>query len=316
MAGFFQAQLPWHADQYQLLDFGNGRKLERFGPFVFDRSCPAAQDHSPKLSEPWATADLKLQEGVPPAFNQTWNINFQLTHPSKSSGHSVAGEARTLQAAHKLREQLIESIIFQLRVTAYGHVGLFPEQAENWRWLFELVLGCSDQPVNCLNLFAYTGGATLAMAAAGAHVVHIDSSAPSVQWARRNAALSGLQSHPIRWIVEDAFKFIEREIRRGNRYQVIVLDPPAYGHSPNGNSWKLENTWQELIVACLELMTADSPAGLLWTGHSPIPNLEQVSRQIVASKNSNWCIQSGENDLLTLDGRRLNHGYFVRAVAS
>ena len=130
---------------------------------------------------------------------------------------------------------------FELKRTDFGHLGLFPEQAENWDWIAERV-AAAGRPLKVLNLFAYTGGSTLAAAAAGAEVVHVDAAKNIVAWARRNAELSGLADAPIRWIAEDAMKFVKRELKRGNRYDAVILDPPSYGHGPQGEVWRLVET--------------------------------------------------------------------------
>jgi 23S rRNA (cytosine1962-C5)-methyltransferase len=144
---------------------------------------------------------------------------------------------------------------------------LFPEQADHWEWIAEPVRR-APKPVRVLNLFAYTGGLTLAAAHVGAEVTHLDSARNTVAWARRNATLSGLATAPIRWIVEDAVKFVRRELRRGNRYQAVVLDPPSYGHGPGGEVWKLEDQLPDLLRLCAEL-TADERWFMLLSCHSP-----------------------------------------------
>ena len=155
----------------------------------------------------------------------------------------------------------------ELRPTPLGQVGVFPEQAENWDWI-EARVRRAGRPLRVLNLFAYTGGATLAAAAAGAEVVHLDAAKTAVAWARRNAALSNLSGATIRWIVEDAVKFVERESRRGNRYDAVILDPPSYGHGPKGEAWKIERHLDDLLSRCAAL-TGGCPAFILLSCHSP-----------------------------------------------
>jgi 23S rRNA (cytosine1962-C5)-methyltransferase len=233
--------------QYQLLDFGDGRRLERFGPVVLDRVCPAAESIRPAAPLLWSAADARFERlaaekgnwtlrGDPP---QSWTI--------------VHGR-----------------MIFALKRTDFGHVGLFPEQAENWDWTAEQVRRSrSDRAgvMKILNLFAYTGGSTLAAAAAGAAVTHVDAARNIVAWARRNAELSGLGEAPIRWINEDAVKFVEREVRRGNRYDAVILDPPSYGHGPHGQAWRLADDLPRLLALCAEL-TAGRPRFVLLTCHT------------------------------------------------
>jgi 23S rRNA (cytosine1962-C5)-methyltransferase len=238
-------------DQYALLDFGAGRKLERFGPVVLDRPSPAAAD-------------------VRRADDSLWN------HAASRFVATMSAQAGCGQAGQWLSDRQLPStwtirhppFAFELRATPMGHVGVFPEQTANWDWIAEQVTRLAlsgqikstagDRP-RVLNLFAYTGGSTLAAAAAGAEVVHIDASRSTVAWARRNAALSGLQTAPIRWIVEDARRFVLRENKRGNRYHGVILDPPTYGHGPNAEQWQLERDLPDLLSACpaiLDLRTS------------------------------------------------------------
>ena len=231
-------------DQYELLDFGSGRKLECFGDFVLDRPAPAADDfrqHEPPL---WDTADAR--------YDRTNGQRGRWTH-------RVA-----LPEAWTTRYQHTE---FTIKLTPFGHVGLFAEQQRNWQWIDEQCRQFST-PCRILNLFAYTGGSTLAAATAGAEVVHIDSAQNVVHWARRNAENSGLATAPIRWIAEDAVKFVEREIRRGNHYQGVILDPPSYGHGPKGEPWKISEHLPHLLNACRQVLAEDDHF-LLLTSHSP-----------------------------------------------
>lgn len=269
---------------YQLLDFGYGRKLEQFGHLVLDRPCPAADATQPTNSNLWKSADLRLPYDT--AAPEPWPVQFRID------------EAEPTYMA------------MQLAITPFGHVGVFPEQLIHWRWLFEQVKQSPLEQVRALNLFAYTGGSTLAMSLAGAHVVHVDASSPSVHWARTNAELNQIQSNPIRWIVEDARKFVEREIRRGNTYDIIVLDPPSYGHGPSGKAWNLERDWQTLLNGCLQLIESSQWARLLWTGHSDQPATEQLEQTL---HSCSLQLHSGRNTLADIDHRKLDAGYFIRA---
>ena len=208
-------------DQYELIDFGDQRKLERFGPYLLDRPCPAAK--RPRL-----------------AGDKVWH---------RSSARFVRrGQSGYWQVLGKLPPRWIMShneISFELRTTDFGHIGVFVEQAANWDWVARTLR--KRTPCRVLNLFAYTGGSTLTAAAAGAEVVHVDSSKSVVGWAKRNAKQSGLGEAPIRWIVEDAAKFVEREIRRGSQYDAVILDPPSYGHGPRREAWKLSRDLLALL---------------------------------------------------------------------
>jgi len=150
----------------------------------------------------------------------------------------------------------------------FKHTGLFPEQAANWDWFRELI-GSADRPISVLNLFAYTGGATLAAAAAGAQVTHVDASKGMVGWAKENARSSGLEEAPIRWLVDDCIKFVEREIRRGNTYDAIIMDPPSYGRGPKGEIWKIEDSIHDLIRLCTQILS-DNPLFFLINSYTTL----------------------------------------------
>lgn len=230
---------------YQLLDFGQGRKLERFGACVLDRPCPAAEGVRPSDPAGWRGAQARFDR-------------------------ADDGRACWIESASSCPERWTIArgpLTFELRLADFGQVGVFPEQADNWDWLARQVRAATS-PVRLLNLFAYTGGTTLAAAAAGAEVVHVDASRTSVAWARRNASLSGLAEKPVRWIVDDALRFVRREVRRRRHYDAVVLDPPSYGHGPHGESWKLAEHIVPLLESCAQL-TAGSPRCLLLSCHTP-----------------------------------------------
>jgi 23S rRNA (cytosine1962-C5)-methyltransferase len=231
-------------EPYQLIDFGDGRKLEQFGDYLIDRCCPSAEGLHRRYPSRWIAADARHER-----------IG------------TAGGNWRVRQRFPKSWCIEIETWRMELRTTASGQVGMFPEQIENWIWL-AAQLNRRGGPARLLNLFAYTGGSSLSAAAAGAEVVHVDSAKSAVSWARRNADLSGLGDAPIRWIVEDAARFVRREIRRGNRYDAIVLDPPSYGHGPKGETWKMDRHLRELLVDCAHLVRSRSPL-LLLTCHTP-----------------------------------------------
>ncbi len=235
------------ATQYQLLDFGNGRRLERFGPVVLDRPCPAAEPIRPAVPQLWSTADARFER-------------FE----SEQGRWTLRGDSpqRWTIAPGRMR--------LELKRTDFGHLGLFPEQAENWDWIAEQVrhgASAAAGPMKILNLFAYTGGSTLAAAAAGAWVTHVDAARNIVAWARRNAELSALGDAPIRWVAEDATRFVKREIRRGNRYDAVILDPPSYGHGTRGEVWRLAEDLPQLLALCAEL-TTPRPRFALLTCHT------------------------------------------------
>jgi 23S rRNA (cytosine1962-C5)-methyltransferase len=230
-------------DQYQLLDFGAGRKLERFGAYVLDRPAPAAAGIARRDPEAWPRADARFvrSEGT----HGRWQFNRPLP------------PAWTVRCAH---------LTFGLKFAQSGQVGLFPEQAACWDWIARQVC-LAERSTKVLNLFAYTGGSTLAAAAVGAEVAHVDAAATVVGWARANARASALADAPIRWLIDDALKFARRELKRGQLYDAVILDPPSYGHGPGGETWQLEDQLPELIEVCLRLTSPDRQF-LLLTSHS------------------------------------------------
>lgn len=278
---------------YQLLDFGSGRKLEQFGSVVLDRPCPAADFQVKRDPQLWSKADVVLPiEDVRPRLPSHWPVEFLLQQDSPRI-----------------------SLELGLKLTPFGHVGVFPEQFAQWRWLVDQVTRATQSthtPVRALNLFAYTGGSTLSLATAGAHVTHVDASAPSVAWARENATANHLEGHPIRWIVEDASKFVAREIRRGNAYDIIVLDPPSYGHGPSGKAWNLSDHWEDLFSGCMKLLEKSSLIGrLLWTGHSDMPSPQMLEHLL---DNLGWQTETGRSQLQDNAERFLDAGFYVRAI--
>ena len=244
-------------DQYQLLDFGEGRKLERFGPYILDRPNPAAEGFTRSKPKIWSQSHSRYER------------------TSGDRGRWI--DASDMPATWSVHHGPLQ---FELKRTEFGHLGIFPEQAENWDWLTREI-GETQRPIKVLNLFAYTGGSSLAAAAAGAQVVHVDSAANTVAWARRNAAFSGLAEAPIRWITEDAPTFAERELRRGNSYNAVVLDPPSYGHGPKGEPWKLHQHLTGLLQSCAKLIAAE-PRFMLLTSHSPGLEPEAMASSVSA----------------------------------
>jgi len=222
--------LGW--SDYALLDSGHGRKLERYGPYSVVRPEPQCL-WTPRLpAEVWDNADA--------VFDPT--------------DEEDAGRWRFRDKAAETWPLAWKDVRFNGRFTAFRHLAFFPEQAANWAWLDERVRAAGAAP-KVLNLFGYTGVASLVCAAAGAAVTHVDASKKAIGWARENAALSGLQDRPIRWICEDARRYVQREARRGSRYDGIILDPPKYGRGPTGEVWRLFEDLPELAALCAELLS-------------------------------------------------------------
>jgi 23S rRNA (cytosine1962-C5)-methyltransferase len=233
-------------DDYALLDSGDGRKLERFGTVTLARPCAQAV-WKPALPEAaWARADAAFDR----ADGNQWHNRGAL--PDEWS----------IQTA---------GIAFKLTGTDFGHLGIFPEQRAQWVWLRETVArACASRraPVHVLNLFAYSGGSTLAAALGGAEVCHLDASKGMVQWARDNARLNRLESHPVRWIADDAHKFLSREVRRDRRYDAVILDPPTFGRGQSNTLYKIEKDLPETLRLCRGLLT-DAPLFVLLSAHTP-----------------------------------------------
>ena len=225
----------WAADQwkdYEVLDTSSGEKLERWGDYFLVRPDPQVLWDTPKKLRQW-----KKPNG----------------HYHRSSKGGGQWEFFDLP---KIWDIQYKDLKFHLQPFSFKHTGLFPEQAVNWDWFSDKIRK-AKKPVKVLNLFAYTGGATLAAAAAGASVTHVDASKGMVNWAKENAQLSGLREKPSRWLVDDCVKFVEREIRRGNHYDGIIMDPPSYGRGPKGEIWKIEEKIYPFIELCTKILSDD-----------------------------------------------------------
>ena len=240
----------WISDQWQdfeLIDCSEGEKLERWGDFFLIRPDPQAI---------WAT----------PRTDERWNASNARYHRSETGGGSWSKVKLPESWQIRYRE-----LVFNVKPMNFKHTGIFPEQAANWDWAADQIRSVG-RPVSVLNLFAYTGGATVACAKAGASVCHVDAAKGMVAWGKENAASSGLAGAPIRWIVDDCAKFVEREIRRGHRYDAVIMDPPSYGRGPGGEIWKLEQNLWPFLTLCMGVLS-ENPLFVLinsyTTGLSP-----------------------------------------------
>ena len=279
------------SDDYELLDSGDGRKLERFGRVVLARPCSQALWRPSLPRSEWDRADA----------------SFYREDGNRWHGRSNLPREWEIETA---------GVRFRLGGTDFGHLGIFPEQRAQWKWIRESVSsaaerrGGSARP-QVLNLFAYSGGSTMASALGGAEVCHLDASRGMVEWARGNAALNGLSAHPIRWIVDDAHKFMRREVRRGRRYDAVILDPPTFGRGAGGEMYKIEEGLKETLGLVRELLT-DDPLFVLFSSHTP--GLSCVVAENVLSQHFPRArLESGE---MLLEGRSLPcpSGIFCRAV--
>lgn len=226
---------------YKLLDFGRGEKLEQFGPVILDRP------------DPQALATKTLDE-----------LQWQM-----ANGIFSRDEASGWFTTNNLPDEWTINycdLSFIVRPSAFKHVGLFPEQAENWQWLRK-VIKADKKSSSVLNLFAYTGGASLACAQAGASVCHVDASKTAVEWGKVNAKVSNLIDKPIRWLVDDALAFVNREIKRENKYDGVIMDPPIFGRGPKGQVWKIEDDLLPLIEKCFSLLSS-KPTFFLISGYA------------------------------------------------
>jgi 23S rRNA (cytosine1962-C5)-methyltransferase len=274
---------------YELIDSGSFEKLERFGPYVTIRP------------EPQALWDKRMSE-------KDWQKSAHVKFISKSSSSGTWHKYKEIPDRWIISYQN-KHINFKLRLalTSFKHVGIFPEQAVNWDFINQSLLHIKARDKKFLNLFAYTGAASLAAKCAGADVTHVDSIKQVVSWANENQTLSGLKD--IRWVVEDAMKFVQREAKRGNKYHGIIMDPPAYGHGANGESWKLEKQLNDLIKEVLKLLNPDEHFLILNTyslGFSSLilDNLFQLK--------PDQHIETGELFLPSRTGQKLPLGVFGR----
>lgn len=233
-------------DSYSLIDSGQGRKIERFGRFLISRPSSQAVWKPQLPDEEWKKADaIFTREGdnkwiKTKALPESWSVE-------------------------------VANILFKISPTDFGHLGIFPEQADFWSWIQSIIRQAKQagrESINVLNLFAYSGGSTFAAAKAGAKVCHLDASKGMVAWARENAALNQLEKAPIRWIVDDVSKFLAREIRRNNRYEAIILDPPSFGRGAQGEVFKIEEDLPKILDSCRELLSS-KPLFVLFSCHTP-----------------------------------------------
>ena len=280
-------------DDYELIDSGNFEKLERFGPYFILRPEPQAIWNASLPTNEWermATAWFKKEKNDPE--KGRWMLRKDMP------------EQWIIQYQYKTM-----NISMRLGLTAFRHIGVFPEQAENWNYIYDLVSVMDRPQPKVLNLFAYTGGASLAACAAGAEVIHVDSVKPVINWARENMETSGLNG--IHWVVEDALKFVRRELRRGSMYNGIILDPPAYGRGPDGEKWILEENLNELIQLCAMILLPSKSfllVNLYSMGFSALV-LENLVNSYFPAKIEK---ESGEIFLADKYEKRLPLGTFLR----
>lgn len=285
--------LPTGWSEYELLDSGNGRKLERFGPYTLDRPEADALWRRRLQIERWREADARFD--MPEEGGQG---NWHVTRP--------------VPARWEMRYQPL-GLRFYGACRPFRHTGVFPEQAAHWTWMADTLKKSGAREPRILVLFGYTGLATLAASRAGAQVTHVDASKPTMAWARENARLSNLEERPIRWLIDDALAFVQREARRENRYDGIVMDPPAFGRGPTGEMWRFQSSLPKLIEACQAVLAPD-PLLFLVNAYA-VPASATMLRNLV----QDLVPKSGElrNGELAVEGggRTLATGIFARWAA-
>lgn len=229
---------------YKLLDSGEESKLEQVGPYLLVRPSPQAAWSKALPCDRWEAADAVYIR------SSTGGGNWEFRRKLPEKWEISFGGLR-----------------FFIKPTGFGHLGLFPEQVENWKWIGETIQSAGRE-ISLLNMFAYTGGSSLASALAGAGVTHVDASKGVVDWARENAAISDLSDRPVRWIVDDVVKYVQKDIRRGKKYDAIILDPPSFGRGAKGEIWKIEEELLRFLLDCREILS-DRPLFILLSCHSP-----------------------------------------------
>jgi 23S rRNA (cytosine1962-C5)-methyltransferase len=278
---------------YELIDSGDAEKLERFGNIILKRPDPQAFWRK-KLVTEWKNFDAEfVSEGA----KGKWKFKTEI---------------------QKEWNVQIEDINFELRFpksgTGFKHVGVFPEQSSNWQWINETITEKTSHNFtpSVLNLFAYTGGATIAALQAGANVTHVDASLGSIEWAKRNTEISGVAERPVRWIVDDAKKFVEREIRRGNHYHGIILDPPSYGHGPKREIWNIEKDFLPLVDSIKKILHSE-PLFVLINGYSSGYSALAYAENLAAFEEKfGGTLDAGELSIQDKSGRNLPCGIFAR----
>jgi 23S rRNA (cytosine1962-C5)-methyltransferase len=270
---------------YALLDSGNQQRLERFGEYTLIRPCSQAV-WQPKYPELWDRADALFTRDE----GNRWVFYQKIPYEWKMH---------------------LGEFVFKISPTDFGHLGIFPEHHEQWAWMEHLIKTSKQKTPNILNLFAYSGAATVKLARCGAKICHVDSSKKSVSWAADNASLNTLKEAPIRWIVEDAMKFLQREVRRGSSYDAIIVDPPSFGKGAKGEIFKIESDIGRLLDLCKKVLVKD-PLFILFTCHTPgfTPSVMKYLLEDMMGKRG--CIESGEMLISSEKAVALPSGVFAR----
>lgn len=272
--------------EYELLDCTNGERLERWGDIILIRPDPQVIWKTGRRHPLWRKANARYNR------SQSGGGHWELLGKLPDRWEIAYGDLK-----------------FNIKTMGFKHTGLFPEQAANWDLVREMIES-AHRPLKVLNLFAYTGGATVAALKSGAHVTHVDASKGMVQWAKENAVSSGVANAPVRWLVDDCIKFVQREIRRGNKYDIIIMDPPSYGRGPGGEVWKLEDEVYGFVELCEQLLSDDAEAILInsyTTGLSPSV-MEYILGSTVVPKHGGFVSGSELGLIATQSGMPLPCG--------
>lgn len=277
------------SSEYELIDSGEGEKLERYGAYIISRPDPQAL-WSKQNPEVWETAHARFEKS---AKGGKWHTKQE---PPKDWSITLAG------------------LTMNVALSPFKHTGVFPEQSENWKWIHEKISGAvkAGRKISVINLFGYTGGATLAAAKAGADVCHVDGSKASIGVAKENAKLSGLDDKPIRWILDDVKVFVNREITRGKQYDVVIMDPPIFGHGPKKEVWKIEEDLPQLMKLVEKILSPD-PLFILMNGYaSGYSAIAYKNNLADIMKEKGGVLESGELAIEDRQGRLLPAGIFAR----
>lgn len=283
-----EAAQDWQ--DYQLLDSGNGKTLERFGPYKLIRPEPQVVWTPSLPREAWLSAHASVQK-TQTEFGGKWHFS------------------KPIEKSWQLHYQDLK---FQVQLSSSRHIGVFPEQASHWQWIGKQI-NTSKRPVRVLNLFGYTGLATLAAARAGAEVTHVDSSKHALTWANYNLKLSGLNDKPVRWIAEDALKFVQRESRRGNTYDGLILDPPKFGRGPKGKVWNFYKNLPELLTACRQVLSS-KPLFIVLTAYA-IQASSVITYQAIHEIAKDLGGEMTTGELIAIEesaGHIISHALFTR----
>lgn len=291
-------RFPESWKDYELIDSGGGEKLERFGAYTLIRPEPQAIWRKTLSEKEW-------QSRSQARFVREQKDRYRFADDVKGGWTRERGMPESWEIAYQYKDL---NIRLRLALTSFGHVGIFPEQGSNWNFIFDSLQAHRNQPQRVLNLFAYTGAASVVARRCGADVVHVDASKPSITWANENMNRNGLKD--IRWVHEDALKFVRREVRRGNKYQGIIMDPPPYGRGPDGEKWTLQEKLDELLEHASRLLAEQGSffiLSLYAAGLSPLVGYNAVTSHMTPKDP-----EFGEFYLKSQTGKHLPMGTFMR----